>query len=250
MIAEIAKVRQRRVEKKIALEKDAEELKDQLVKSCFGRTHAPHVVDTDLERSNMLVPLCTACKLCRMCNLGWRKTLEGNSCDPHVFSNMNISRYVVVGQNPGMNEMKRGEPFVGASGMNFNDELQVNGHSRDEFYITNTVKCYTAGNQKPTRECINQCGAYLKLEFASLRPKLVVSLGAVAFERLCPGMKFSEYCGKIANSIEYGVKVFVVYHPSPMNLAVPARKKEFKHQIKLLCSLIDRLDIKPDQSDI
>lgn len=79
---------------------------------------------------------------CSMCHLGTNScNFKDTVFDPHVFSNMNPSKWVIVGQNPGYNECLQGKPFVGDSGKVFDNEIAKHGISRDKFYITNTVKC-------------------------------------------------------------------------------------------------------------
>lgn len=215
------------------LQKEADILTDGLVEHLLGRN----------PRHEILDHIKLACESCKLCPLGWKIAKKNDEeRDPHVFSNMNMSRYVVVGQNPGWNELEAKEPFVGASGKTFNQALADNGHSRDEFYVTNICKCHTEGNAKPSPEYISACESYLRLEFLALKPRIVVALGAPALELLCPGSRLSESLGTIIKSEKFGVKVFSVYHPSPMNLAVVERKEAFHRQIKVLCKLIDHLN--------
>lgn len=194
----------------------------------------------DNDRYKMLEPLKEACLKCRMCHLGFNKARDIR--DPHVFSNMQYrTRYMVVGQNPGWDELGQGEPFVGAAGKNFDSELIKNGHSRAEFYITNTVRCYTDGNVVPSADYIEKCESFLQMEMNIIKPKLVVSLGAVAFNRLCPGEIYADRLGHITKSKKYHINVYAVYHPSPMNFADLSRKLAFSHQIKVLCALMEKL---------
>jgi uracil-DNA glycosylase len=191
-----------------------------------------------------LRPLNQLCKSCRMCELGRRDAERNGVCrDPHVFSNMNPSKFVVVGQNPGWDELCDGVPFVGAAGRRFDQELENNGITRDKLYITNTLKCYTLNNVKPNYRQIQRCSPLLQLELAILRPKLIIALGAVAFSRLIPDGNFSNSLRTI-KSVEIGCdtyKVFPVYHPSPLNLSDTNRMSDFKRQMKILCKLIKSL---------
>ena len=78
------------------------------------------------------------------------------------------------------------------------------------------------------------------MEIGLLKPKIIVALGAVAFNTLCPNSKFSECLLKITKS-SHG-DVYSVYHPSPMNVNDPSRRKKFNNQIRLLCAVVNRLD--------
>ena len=96
------------------------------------------------KRMTMLRSLRDTCKDCVMCHLGRDFHIQHHErIDPHVFSNMNPSKIMVIGQNPGFNECKRDEPFVGEAGVNFNKEIEKFDLSRDAFYITNICKCHS-----------------------------------------------------------------------------------------------------------
>lgn len=184
---------------------------------------------------SMLAPFKQVCKNCTICHLGRNDKIFKNT---KVFSNMKPSKFVIVGQNPGRTEVEKDEPFVGDSGRIFNEELKKNNTSRDDFYITNIVKCYTEDNRRPTNEEILYCNSFLRLELNIIRPMLVITLGAVAYEELMPGTKYSDNLGKIVKSSKYGVKVFPIYHPSPRNLSIQERKDKFCRDLHNLCSII------------
>ncbi len=197
-------------------------------------------IETDDERKiRMLRQISLTCSSCTMCSLGTKDVEEDKSArDPHVFSNMNISKYMIVGQNPGFNEVVKRKPFVGKSGETFDDALRLNDLSRDSFYITNTVKCYTDKNRKPTSSEIDACESFLKMEILLLKPSLLIVFGSVAFDRVCGNSKsFQESLGDIVES-KYGVNTYVVYHPSPLNLSNLDRRAEFYNQIKKLAKLM------------
>jgi len=189
-----------------------------------------------------LVPLAETCHFCTMCDLGFRRAVKGDdSRDPHVFSSMTPRRYMVVGQNPGWNEVIEKVPFVGRAGQTFDREIAKHGFTRSDFYICNTVRCYTRDNSRPTPRNIERCEPFLKMEIALIKPRLVVALGAVAFEQLCPGEPFTGSLRKIVKSQRYDVPVFPIYHPSPLNLSDGQRRAAFEGQIALLCGLVRAL---------
>ena len=125
-----------------------------------------------------------------MCPLGRSQhTANNKTFNPHVFSNMQESKYVVISQNPGFNECMQGTTFVGQSGKTFDEALKRHGLSRDMFYITNTVKCHTDKNRTPKNSEIKACTPILKMEMSYLQPNLVITLGRIAFNRFCPKEK-------------------------------------------------------------
>ncbi len=186
------------------------------------------------------------CMSCRMCVLGHKLVEDkGVKFNPHCFSNMIDSKFVIIGQNPGVNECIKGEPFIGQSGKNFDNELTKNGLNRKQFYISNVVKCLTPNNNKPSASTKTLCGQILKLELSIIIPKLIITLGESPFGYLCPDKVYSESLGKISRT-EFAIggkqlPVYAVYHPSPLNIQVPERRIEFEKQIKLLAKLMSKL---------
>ena len=194
------------------------------------------------HREQFLLQLSRACRLCRNCELGTREAerqLSGAviARDPHVFSNQADSRFMIVGQNPGWDELAAGEPFVGAAGKNFEKAIRQHGLTRKDFYITNNVKCFTTGNARPSVRHQQACSPWLRLEIAAVRPVLVTTLGGSAFDVFCPELRFGDYVGRVVDSKEFGVKVFAAYHPSPLN---SANLEEFGRQMGLLCRTVIR----------
>ena len=192
------------------------------------------------EHLKFLRPLKAACKECKMCRLGRTEHTHNNKPlqEQHVFSNMNPSKFVVIGQNPGYNECIQDEPFVGDAGEYFNTTVEQYGLTRNHFYITNIVKCHTPENRKPEEDEALMCESFIRMELMTLRPQLVVTLGAVAFESLCPNLIYSDSLGKIVKSNKFNVQVYPIYHPSPRNMVDPSRKNKFENDIKDLCALV------------
>jgi len=195
------------------------------------------------SKQTMLEAIKATCKICNMCRLG-RMTHEhnGKQLDNfHVFSSMTLSRIIIFGQNPGFNECIQDIPFVGDAGEIFNREITKHNIARDMFYISNTVRCHTPNNRKPEQDEINACEPFLKMELNVLKPLLAVTLGAVAFEIVCPELKYSDSLGKLIKSSKYDINVFPIYHPSPRNMADHNRKSKFEEDVATLCDLIKKL---------
>jgi uracil-DNA glycosylase len=92
---------------------------------------------------------------------------------------------VFVGEGPGAEEDRQGEPFVGRSGKLL-DRLvwEEMGLTRDQFYIMNTVKCRPPENRDPRPEEIEACRPYLEAQLAAIEPKVLVTLGRFAAQVL------------------------------------------------------------------
>lgn len=95
-----------------------------------------------------------------------------------------------VGEAPGADEDRQGEPFVGAAGQLLTRIIQTMGLSRQTVYIGNILKCrpdtpgQPSGNRKPTPEEMKTCIPYLHSQIDLIRPKVLVALGATAVEGL------------------------------------------------------------------
>ena len=203
------------------------------------------------RKLRMLRQLSLCCSACTCCELGRREIIrDGIARDPHVLSSMNPTRIVVCGQNPGLNEIIEGVPFVGASGKNFDKEIAKHGLDRSQFYITNTIRCFTDDNAKPNYLQTKRCKPFLMIEMALIKPLLVVTLGGSAFDILCPGAGYQQSLGKITKSEEFEVKVFAVYHPSPLNLTDKSRRADFEHQIAILAKLVKHLTTAEQNPDL
>lgn len=191
------------------------------------------------------------CLSCRKCAIGGR-CLDGSEWTdepdddgivrPHanVFSTMNIdAEVVIVGQNPGADEVAMGEPFVGPSGKVFEEALnRIVGLKREDLYITNTVKCYTKNNRKPMQSEIDNCRDFLDLEMKLVQPKVAVALGSFAFKALTGMSGIMKHCGEVVISPRYGIRVVAMLHPSPYNTNNPERKKMFELAMKKLAEVL------------
>src|SRR4030067_598730 len=105
------------------------------------------------------------------------------------------AKLMLVGQNPGVDEDKIGKPFVGRSGKFLNKVLAKNGFNREEFFITNIVKHVTPQNRKPLLDEVQACVPYLVAQINLIEPKVVVLMGAVAWQT--PRVEGVEYVEKV-----------------------------------------------------
>lgn len=191
------------------------------------------------RKLRMLTPLANTCLACSMCELGLNVAIRNNiGRDPHVFSSMTPTRFMVVGQGPGWNELEAREPFVGEAGANFNAAIQKCGLSRQDFYICNAIRCFVPGNAPPSDLQLQRCRPFLVMEINLIRPYFIIALGAAAFRTLCPGVDFGASLGKFTKCAEFGVQVFAVYHPSPLNLSDAGRRVAFETHMALICEVV------------
>jgi DNA polymerase len=124
-----------------------------------------------------------------------------------------------VGEAPGAEEDRRGEPFVGAAGRRLDQWIAAIGLRRDEVYIANVIKCRPPNNRDPRPEEIERCSPFLRAQIRAIRPRVLVALGRFA-GALLTGRQLPMYQLR-GNPHEYveeeaGIRIPVVvtYHPS------------------------------------
>lgn len=191
----------------------------------------------NIEQLELLKKNCIGC---RKCSIGGQAPVDEDS-HGNVFSNMNLdAEILVVGQNPGTDEVKAAEPFVGVSGKVFNEALKrIVGIDRESLYVTNTVKCYTPGNRKPSQFEIDNCREHLDAEIALLKPKVAVALGSFAFKAMTGMSGIMKHCGEVVYSPRYKIPVIAMLHPSPYNTNNPERRKMFEEALGKLKEVLN-----------
>lgn len=128
------------------------------------------------------------------------------------------SSIMFVGEAPGANEDKEGEPFVGRSGDVLNESLEKRGIKRKNVRITNTVKCRPPENKDPHKDERESCFPYLVDEIQHVEPEVIVTLGSVPSRQLLndQDISVSEMAGEEIKT-EFGgyeTKVIVGIHPA------------------------------------
>lgn len=122
------------------------------------------------------------------------------------------SDVIFVGEAPGRNEDKNGEPFVGIAGQRLSLALDNAGISRDSIYITNVVKCRPPNNRVPTVSERDTCYDYLQKEISIIKPKIICILGNTAFNSILGGSEITKYRGKIVKKDNQFY--FLTVHPA------------------------------------
>jgi len=120
---------------------------------------------------------------------------------------------MIVGEAPGFNEDRQGEPFVGAAGKLLDTLLARIGLARSEVYITNVLKCRPPMNRDPMPNEVEACSPYLTQQMQLVKPKVILILGRHALEQLMPGQgSISRIHGSL---IRRGDVAYVpLYHPA------------------------------------
>ena len=119
---------------------------------------------------------------------------------------------MLIGEAPGFNEDKQGRPFVGAAGQFLEKLLASANLSRDDVFITNTVKCRPLNNRDPLPVEMATCRKYLDRQIAAIAPKVIVTLGRHSLTSFLPKETITKARGR--PRIVNGTTLFPMYHPA------------------------------------
>ncbi|CAB3834761.1 hypothetical protein LMG26689_01147 [Achromobacter animicus] len=186
---------------------------------------AEAVKDANLEQLAAQVVACAACGLCK----GRRHAVVGQGAQP--------TRWLVVGEAPGEQEDRQGQPFVGRSGQLLDAMLAAVGMSRErDVFITNVIKCRPPGNRNPKPEEIAACSPYLMRQIALLKPERILVLGRFAAQTLLgTDATIGNLRGRVHHlKTDEGVQIPVIvsYHPAYL-LRSPSEKARAWQDLKL-----------------
>lgn len=148
-----------------------------------------------------------------------------------------------VGEAPGEQEDKRGEPFVGPAGELLDKMIEAMGWSRQTVYINNIICCRPPGNRNPQPDEVDACKPFLEARIGAIAPRIIVALGRPAANTLL-GMDapISSLRGKFHD--RNGIKVMPTFHPAYL-LREPDKKREAWADLKLVMAELARLGISP-----
>ncbi|MCB1857280.1 MAG: uracil-DNA glycosylase [Gammaproteobacteria bacterium] len=165
--------------------------------------------------------------------LGWdglsRQVAQCTACDLHAGRQHTVfgvgnreADLMVIGEAPGAEEDRQGEPFVGRAGQLLNAMLGAIGLRREQVYIANILKCRPPGNRDPRPEETLRCAPFLDRQIALVAPRVILTVGRIAAQNL---LKSQEAVGRLrGKDAEFeGIPVIVTYHPAYL-LRTPAQK--------------------------
>lgn len=163
---------------------------------------------------------------CRACGLADTRTnVVFGVGDPRA-------EVLLVGEAPGANEDRQGEPFVGAAGKLLDDMLAMIGLRRQQIYITNSVKCRPPQNRDPLNTERDACSGYLRRQLELMQPKILVCLGRIsAAEIIKPDFRITQEHGQFFE--KDGMQMMALYHPAAL-LRDPGKKPETFQDLKRL----------------
>lgn len=151
------------------------------------------------------------------------------------------AKWLIVGEAPGAEEDRAGEPFVGRAGQLLNSMLRSIGLSREEVYIANILKCRPPNNRDPKPSEAAECMPFLERQIALLGPKVILVVGRIAAQNI---LHTDESLGRLRQRVHVfgagGVPLVVTYHPAYL-LRTPGDKRKAWEDLKLAREVFARV---------
>ena len=136
------------------------------------------------------------------------------------------ARWLVIGEAPGADEDRQGEPFVGRAGQLLNEMLRAAGLRREQVYIANILKCRPPDNRDPKPDESASCEGYLQRQIALVQPGLLLAVGRIAAQNLLrEDTPIGRLRGRVHRYGPAGIPLVVTYHPAYL-LRSPGQKRK------------------------
>lgn len=169
----------------------------------------------------------SGCRLCGLCETR-TQTVFGTGD--------RRARLMVIGEAPGADEDRQGEPFVGRAGQLLNSMLRACGLERGDVYIANVLKCRPPQNRDPSDEEAGRCLPYLRRQIELIGPAAILCVGRIAAQRL---LGTQQALARLRGHVHHldGVPVIVTYHPAYL-LRAPGEKRKSWDDLKLALGVL------------
>ncbi len=143
------------------------------------------------------------------------------------------AQLMVIGEAPGADEDRQGEPFVGRAGQLLNSMLAAIGLKRDEVFIANILKCRPPNNRDPNPEEAAACASFLSQQLALVKPRVILAVGRVAAQNLlATDAAIGSLRGRMHHYGESATPLVVTYHPAYL-LRSPLEKRKAWQDLRL-----------------
>jgi uracil-DNA glycosylase len=151
------------------------------------------------------------------------------------------AEWLVIGEAPGAEEDRRGEPFVGRAGQLLDSMLRAIGLARgDNVYIANVLKSRPPGNRDPKPDEVAACMPFLQRQLALLRPRVILAVGRIAAQTLlATDAPLARLRGRVHSFGELATPLVVTYHPAYL-LRTPGDKRKAWEDLKFARSVFAR----------
>lgn len=150
------------------------------------------------------------------------------------------AKVMFIGEAPGADEDRQGEPFVGQAGHLLNEMLTAIGFKREQVYMANILKCRPPNNREPEALEISCCEGFLQRQITLVQPDLIVALGRVAAQNL---LKSESDLGNLRGQLHQGpginAPIMATFHPAYL-LKKPLEKRKAWDDLKLILAFVNK----------
>ncbi len=148
---------------------------------------------------------------------------------------------LIIGEAPGADEDRQGEPFVGRAGQLLNAMLQAIGLRREQVYIANILKCRPPGNRDPRPEEALRCESFLMRQIELIKPRVILSVGRISAQHLLKtDMPVGRLRGRIHEVGDSRLPLVVTYHPAYLLRSPEQKAKAWQDLLLALAALRDK----------
>ena len=140
--------------------------------------------------------------------------------------------WLIIGEAPGADEDRVGEPFVGRAGQLLTNMLRAIGLAREEVFITNILKCRPPNNRDPQQNEIASCRSYLRQQIDFIQPKIILAVGRIAAQSILnTDTPIGKMRGKKHTYEDTKIPIVATYHPAYL-LRSPQQKRKAWEDLK------------------
>jgi DNA polymerase len=198
-------------------------------------SRAETVVSNEVVAPSLIAENIVEAKPVNVADMNWQQLAQQVAscqlCELHVTRTQAVlgvgnqqAELMIVGEAPGADEDRQGEPFVGRAGKLLDAMLNAIGMNRQQVYIANVLKCRPPNNRDPHISEIVCCDPYLQRQIALIQPKLILALGRIAAHHLLiTQQSLGSLRGRLHNY--NGIPLMVTYHPAYL-LRTPLDKRK------------------------
>jgi len=149
--------------------------------------------------------------------------------------------WMIIGEAPGAEEDRRGEPFVGRAGQMLDEMFRAIGQRRDTVFIANILKCRPPNNRDPLPGEAAECRSYLERQIALVQPKIILAVGKIAAQNL---LGTDDPVGRMRGRPHdhNGIPLVVTYHPAYL-LRSPSHKRDSWNDLCMAARLVSEVAV-------
>ncbi len=189
--------------------------------------NATVIPETSLVENSDWMALRQSVSTCQQCGLHRGRTQTVFGVGDHN------ADWLIIGEAPGAEEDRQGEPFVGRAGKLLNSMLLACGLQRHQVFIANILKCRPPNNRDPKPEEVAACSGYLREQIDLIQPKIILAVGRIAAQNLLQTeTPIGKMRGQKYQYADTGIPVVVTYHPAYL-LRSPREKRKAWQDLQL-----------------